>query len=1080
MKRLLHVALGLALLAFVKPYDVGAVDAPHDNPCTTCHIQGSSGYPTNSSGFNNNCLSCHDKTVAPSKVIRVSKAFADGDQNTTSHKWSGPDENLAKGAQHPAPTSALHNVTAYTGNTLACVSCHDPHKNGKPDGYADFLRVDNKKDSLCLDCHRTRNVQRNNTAGSHPVFIGYSTSLRTKAVDFKANVNLPVELNTRLTASGNMVLCSTCHGTHNVANAGNLTTPGVGGGDLLLTNPRGAAVPPGEADKLNLCTNCHANKFNHNAKKTNGDNGQDIQCNDCHGAHVNDVADLDHGINQKLVRRTLSNGNKVYFANGINYYSANGVCKGCHETLPSSVGDHSNTQGCGTCHSHSNPKGSFSLSADNLTCTSCHGSPPGTTKFGVKDYTHTSNKCADCHSVPSTAMHSNNVIEILTNDNACASCHGYPPVGHVTNGYNAVAGTLPNCSTCHTYTGFNGVTHSNGTVDVASMSCTSCHGNPPQVLTVAKSGHTGQHLNVTNCDMCHGVNAGNNNNHKNGTVDTLKSGAPHFNNVTSGMYPAAYVTTTSTCANCHNANANNATIRGEWAASGHANTTALPWIDYDFKTRSGCVQCHTTTGFIAYSTAKVTAAWGTASDKTKEVLTCVGCHSDVANGTVRTVTPVKPFDVETTYQNVDMGTSNICADCHSGRNNGATIQAKVAANANFANLSFISPHYLSAAGTLQGKTGYNFPGRSYTGFNDNSHSKIGVENANTTGTDGPCVTCHMSATDKHSFNPVTTDTNGAITAIKTSVCANCHGTTLPAATLETKRMDFTSALAVLRAALAARTPAIIVTDGYPYVANKNWGTGQNGANLMGATFNLKLFLSEPAAYTHNPEYAKQIIADSIIAAVYGGDLTTGNPDINSALAALVSASTITQAQADSLTVYKAPTSSCTSCHGNPPATTTHVNNNVTATTQCVTCHIWTGPNGATHLNGTVDLKGDIGCDACHGYPPLPTSALATSNANGTFANAKLEDYGNGGGFHASHLLPTLTADQGFAPCLPCHPTGATHNNGNGVVARANVNVFDPADTSFRFDASRPKTYYSLATTCSNVSCHFKSSPAWNQ
>ena len=27
-----------------------------------------------------------------------------------------------------------------------------------------------------------------------------------------------------------------------------------------------------------------------------------------------------------------------------------------------------------------------------------------------------------------------------------------------------------------------------------------------------------------------------------------------------------------------------------------------------------------------------------------------------------------PFDIDNTYQNVDVATSNVCADCHSGRN----------------------------------------------------------------------------------------------------------------------------------------------------------------------------------------------------------------------------------------------------------------------------------------------------------------------------------------------------------------------------------------------------------------------------
>jgi predicted CxxxxCH...CXXCH cytochrome family protein len=657
------------------------------------------------------------------------------------------------------------------------------------------------------------------------------------------------------------------------------------------------------------------------------------------------------------------------------------ICISCHNSTVA-VGHNgitdTNATTCYVCHNHDLPTPNA--------CSSCHGYPPPTKTLGVSTYTHTSSTCADCHSVPpttaATATHRDGIIEILTNTAACSSCHSYPPAGasHAT----AVGGTTPNCATCHIYTGFNAATHNNGTTDFANLSCTTCHGNPPTVLSLALSGKTGPHPASSDCALCHGyvpATSAATGLHRNGVVNTLISGAPHFNNTTSGMFPASYVTSkVTTCANCHNSNANNQAIRQQWGATGHANTTSLPWIDYDFKTRAGCVQCHTTTGFITYSTAKVNTAWGTATDKTKEVLTCVGCHSDVANGVVRTVTPVKPFDVETTYQNADMGTSNICADCHSGRNNGATIQAKVAAGTDFTNLAFVSPHYLSAAGSLQGKTGYHFPGRTYTGFSGNSHSTIGVANDNATGTAGPCVACHMSETDKHSFTPVTADATGTITAIKSNVCSNCHGTTLSAATLDTNRIDFTKALAVLRAALAARTPAIIVTDNYPYVANKNWGTGQNGANLMGATFNLKLFISEPAAYVHNPEYAKQIVADSIIAAVYGGDMTTGSPDINSALAALVSAGTITLEQSNGVIAYQIPSSSCDSCHGYAPAS--HVNYAAAADTSvCTNCHIYTTVNSATHNNGTANMIVTLTPSASGAH--FTTSKVATMNAGST-------------------------------------------------------------------------------------------------
>lgn len=615
---------------------------------------------------------------------------------------------------------------------------------------------------------------------------------------------------------------------------------------------------------------------------------------------------------------------------------------------------------------------------------------------------------------------------------ACGTCHAAPPTSATHTAFGTAANT---CSTCHVFTGVNGATHLNGAVNKAG------------VITVA----------------------------------------PHVNNSVLGTYSAAYITSRSSCADCHNTTAGNQAIRQQWAASGHGNTDALPWVNYDFKTRTGCVQCHTTTGFIAFSTAKVPAPWGTAGDVgTKEVLTCKGCHSDVAAGTVRTVTPSKPFDIDNTYQNVDVATSNICMDCHAGRNNGANIQAKVGVS-DFTNLAFVSPHYLSAAGSLQGKTGYHFPGRSYTAFADNSHGKVGVANANTTGTGGPCVACHMSATDKHEFNPFTTDTNGAITAITTSVCTNCHSTSLPAATLEAKRIDFTGGIAILRAALLARTPSIVVTDAYPYVANRNWGSGQTGANLMGATYNLKLFLSEPGAYTHNPEYAKQILSDSIEAAVTGGTVTG---DINGALATLVIAGTITQTQADNLIAYRNPESSCITCHGNPPTDETHIG---IAAGTCSSCHIYTGVNGTTHNNGTVDLNLDAAsCNTCHGYPPAPrvTETQLTFGVQGQWSSARFEDYSGGGGAHAvvGHNLKTIKPSDGWTPCLTCHSGGASQHSRTLPVRNHVENVTVTVQAKWQFSNATLPVYTSAKLSsgggnksgnCFNVSCHFKPTTKWS-
>ena len=617
--------------------------------------------------------------------------------------------------------------------------------------------------------------------------------------------------------------------------------------------------------------------------------------------------------------------------------------------------------------------------------------------------------CASCHIGVESGGHPGN----FTQANACNVCHqGGAPTNHPV----AITNTCVYCHNPHSL--------------AANGGCNVCHGYPPSVLTIQLSGHTGLHTSAENCASCHGENAGTNSNHRNGTVDvviTMADGAPHFNNITGGIYPASYNTSKQDCSSCHAAGASNQANRQQWAATGHASIASPAWTSEDFKTLNGCVRCHTTTGFIAYSTARMTAAWGTASDKTKEVLTCVGCHSDLSAGTVRTVPPIKPFADETGYTNHNVSVSNICMNCHSGSNNGASIEALPGAA--FTNTSYVAPHFLTAGGSLQGKSGYHFPGRSYADYSSNSHRKVGMANNNATGTNGPCVTCHMSAPDTHSFSPVTIDTTTkAITAITTSICSNCHKPALPAVTLDNKQVEFNSALDVLKAALQDK--GFTYSPTAPYFAAKNWGSGQNGANVMGAAFNYKLFASEPGAYVHNPTYAKQLITDSLEAVFTGGSVT--GVDVSSYLNSLQGSGLITTDQITSLTAYKNLESSCNGCHGNPPATPAHVTGAVVPGT-CVNCHTYSGPGGVTHNNGDVDLN--MSCNSCHGDPP------ATN-------------------FHTDHLAGTRNISSAIA-CLECHNVPATvsaagHNDGTKQVA---------------FNGPLAKANGATATTCATTWCH---------
>jgi hypothetical protein len=636
-------------------------------------------------------------------------------------------------------------------------------------------------------------------------------------------------------------------------------------------------------------------------------------------------------------------------------------------------------------------------------------------------------------------------LQVLT---SCQNCHASQGIVKGTDAYNKWTSSkhLVNkvvCADCHSA--------GSHPYSVSVNVCINCHINSLGASPAIALGHNDiTDFNKTTCTSCHNPHA----------AAAVPPGQPHFSNSSSVGNSASYKTSQSACADCHISTAANQTIRQEWKSAGHADINSPAWMSQDFKTLDTCVRCHTTTGFIAYSTAKVTAAWGISTDKTKEVLRCDGCHSDVANGVVRTVSANKPFASEPTFTNHNVGASNVCMNCHGGTDNGNFIQSKVG-TANFANLAFqYNAHNMTAGGSLQGKTGFNFAGRTYANFSGNSHSKIGMTNSMGTGTVGPCVACHMSATNKHTFNAVSS-ASGSIAKINTTVCNNCHNSSLPAATLDAKRVAFNTALEILRIQLADKgytwnSATATFNDG----AASNWGaTNQAGANVMGAAHNYKLFITEPGAYTHNPAYAKQLITDSIDAVFHNGTVTG---DISTALSDLYGKGKITADQVNSINTYKLANSSCNSCHGNPP-TLTSTGATHTSSSDCNACHTFTGVAGVTHNNGTLDVS--MTCASCHGNPPSTQSIHITGFAKynhdkagvthsncaqchstpptyattATHRDGIVEVLSNSTACSSCHGYPPATiiatgaAHVNDTNCANCHDyttfTASTHNNG---------------------------------------------------
>jgi hypothetical protein len=235
----------------------------------------------------------------------------------------------------------------------------------------------------------------------------------------------------------------------------------------------------------------------------------------------------------------------------------------------------------------------------------------------------------------------------------------------------------------------------------------------------------------------------------------------------------------------------------------------------------------------------------------------------------------------------DSGESNVCLNCHIGRESGDSVKnALFGNNTSFGRRSFVNSHYLTAGGTLYGTTGYEFTGRDYVDPPFFDHKNIGRVVTNSTGTPvpnltvGPCAGCHVYETvasnARHSFLPVTKDANGVITAVVSPICATCHGVLLPAS-LEASKASLNASLETLKVQLALRgyffrnTNPYFFTTASGNTAVTNWlspgdtdkSGNTTGKNNMGSAFNYNLLFHDPGAFAHNDIYTRRLIYDSI-------------------------------------------------------------------------------------------------------------------------------------------------------------------------------------------------------------------------
>ncbi|MSN26163.1 MAG: cytochrome C [Geobacter sp.] len=400
--------------------------------------------------------------------------------------------------------------------------------------------------------------------------------------------------------------------------------------------------------------------------------------------------------------------------------------------------------------------------------------------------------------------------------------------------------------------------------------CPSCHTNSghPAGGSIVKA------VQDTQCATCH---------------TTVKLGALHFATYTTSL-ASQYISQTDAagvqCRQCHNPHDTTSLIQynRDWADSGHGNTKYVPGdanassvnSHYPWTTtsRDACSKCHTTTGY-----KKFTNGLGTpymSNNKKNETIMCSACHNDyswtrravgaqtleysydpdlvpgggsdafagAAPATVNGASPAVPVLLP------NIGDSNLCVVCHGGRGNFQSARST----------RFEGHHAPTGADLFAANThvGFEFAGRSYTKPVFFAHDTIGVS-----GGEGPCVSCHMKSAKSHTYEVVTKNAGGVITAINSqSVCNTCHsgGFAMDAAKLEEESLGYQQAgqllLDYLNNVVPNYTGAAIVRA---TTANVN----ALHVNTYGAYQNSFYPTEDPGGYAHNRFYVKRLIFDSI-------------------------------------------------------------------------------------------------------------------------------------------------------------------------------------------------------------------------
>ena len=246
----------------------------------------------------NQCLSCHDGTVAVGSTVAYGQITTQGSMNAqdvfgsnmqTSHPFSlAPPlkdnvhlvASLAANGKTADPSGAVKLIKG----SVECTSCHDPHVQAKDLVSQNFLVKDGSSGQMCLACHDpTRQV-----GGQVNPLADWATSAHALST---AKISPQAALGSYTTVGGDA--CISCHTPHNAAGPARLLR-GQNEQACIACHNGSSNVSP-MAPYANVFAEYAAPKVGHPfpassnahdaAENTLLNNNRHATCVDCHSGH---------------------------------------------------------------------------------------------------------------------------------------------------------------------------------------------------------------------------------------------------------------------------------------------------------------------------------------------------------------------------------------------------------------------------------------------------------------------------------------------------------------------------------------------------------------------------------------------------------------------------------------------------------------------------------------------------------------------------------------------------------------------------------------------------------------------------